>query len=385
MTTPMSERAGESSAMANERGIVLIVVLLVVTLLTITVVEFTFSTALDAHRARHARDALQANLLARSGINIAAGFLMLDDEPRFDWPGEEWWLALNEACSQQLQLAPNMLVRCKIRDESGKINVNLTRGRKRVQEGKAITPDVVLREAIRCLFQSRGIALEGEDIGDRLNEYWEQDPIVREDGREQLIPDFNSLEDFAAQFAITGDELRDLRDVLTAQPRSILSRINVNTADAEVLGAIITDPDAGGTCVAQDDAVQQIIDRVADEPFQSPGEINALLPQNSMRGPIQQVLSVTSNLFRLQASAVVNFDPENPGDFGGVAETLSVVVRRRRDPKRAIPDQNIPGWTLRAVDWQKEGGARLLQGGDEDEEGGEGDDEGKEFLPALER
>jgi general secretion pathway protein K len=107
------------TAIKGERGMVLIVVLLVITLLTITVVEFTFSTALDAHRARHARDALQANLLARSGVNIAEGFLMLDDEPDFDSKLEEWWIQAQETCHQGLQLAPNMLLRCRIRDESG--------------------------------------------------------------------------------------------------------------------------------------------------------------------------------------------------------------------------------------------------------------------------
>jgi general secretion pathway protein K len=370
--------------MKNERGIVLIVVLLVVTLLTITVVEFTFTTALDAHRARHARDALQANLLARSGINIIGGFLMRDDEVDFDSPLEEWWIVARETCREGLELAPNMLVRCDIRDESGKINVNLTRGRMRRVESEQVTADAVLRDAVTCLFHNRNVSSLGDqEINERLNEYWSQDPIVRTDGQEQAIPDFSSLEDFGAQFGLTGEELRSLRDVLTAQPRRLLPAVNVNTASAEVLAAILNPEEQ---CVPND-AVAQIIERREEEPYRR-NEVGSLVSGVDAAAAKRGLLTATSSIFRLQASAIVNFDPENPDDFGGVAQTLSVVVRRRSDPRRRIPEENIPGWTLRAIDWQKEGGARLFLDPDEDEEDGdeeEDEEEDEDFLPPLER
>jgi general secretion pathway protein K len=379
-----------ATAIRGERGMVLIVVLLVITLLTITVVEFTFSTALDAHRARHARDALQANLLARSGVNIAEGFLMLDDEPDFDSHLEEWWIQAQQTCREGLQLAPNMLVRCRIRDESGKINVNLTRGRMRRVESETVTADAVLRDAVTCLFHNRNVSSVGDqEINERLNEYWSQDPIERPDGQQQEIPDFASLEDFGAQFGLTGDELRSLREVLTAQPRRLLPAVNVNTASAEVLSAILNPEEQ----CAPNDAVTQILERRAEEPYRR-NEIGQVVSGAENAAAKRGLLGSTSNLFRVQASAVVNFDPESPGDFGGVAQTLSVVVRRRPDPKRAIPDQNVPGWTLRAIDWQKEGGARLFQGSEADEEDEDEDDEdademgeenGQRFLPPLER
>jgi type II secretory pathway component PulK len=373
-----------TATVENERGIVLVVVLLVITLLTITVVEFTFSTALDAHRARHARDGLQASLLARSGINIAEGFLMLDDEPDFDSPLEEWWLLAQQTCREGLQLAPNMMVRCKIRDESGKLNVNLTRGRMRRVESEQVTADAILRDAVTCLFHNRNISSVGDqEINERLNEYWSQEPIVRPDGQEQQIPDFTSLEDFGAQFGLTGDELRSLRDVLTAQPRRLHPAVNVNTASAEVLSAILNPEEL----CAPNDAVTQVIERRAEEPYRR-NEVGSIVSSVENSAAKRGLLTATSNLFRVQASAVVNFDPENPDDFGGVAQTLSVVVRRRPDPKRAIPEENVPGWTLRAIDWQKEGGARLFldpDGDEEDEEGEDGEEEDEDFLPPLER
>src|SRR5262249_27259495 len=82
------------AAARNERGIALLIVLIVVALLTITVTEFTYSVQIDQHRTRNAIHALQAQLLARSGINLAEGFLMLDDEPSYDARSEQWWLQL---------------------------------------------------------------------------------------------------------------------------------------------------------------------------------------------------------------------------------------------------------------------------------------------------
>ena len=64
-----------SETLRNERGIALFIVLVIVALLTIIVTEFTYSVQLDQHRVRNSIHALQAALLARSGVNLAEGFL----------------------------------------------------------------------------------------------------------------------------------------------------------------------------------------------------------------------------------------------------------------------------------------------------------------------
>src|ERR1041385_1428501 len=63
---------------ARESGIALLVTLLVVTLLTILVVEFTYSTEVDAHLTRNALNSLQARYLARAGLTLAETVLRLD-------------------------------------------------------------------------------------------------------------------------------------------------------------------------------------------------------------------------------------------------------------------------------------------------------------------
>jgi hypothetical protein len=83
----------------------------------------------------------------------------------------------------------------------------------------------------------------------------------------------------------------------------------------------------------------------------------------ALTGGRSPLLGVDSNLYRLEASVLTNIDPENPSR-GGIGQTLSEVVERRP----ALPTRNLGGsqqsdeplWTLRTLDWQKEGGARLF-------------------------
>src|SRR5437667_3297862 len=125
------------TAVANERGIALIVTLLVVALLTITVVEFTYSVEIDQHMARNALHSLQASLLARAGINLGEALLLHDNDPRVDAFTEEWCpgpsdsSCLIDESNSQLVLPDNMRLRVQIIDESGKLNINMTRPRDR--------------------------------------------------------------------------------------------------------------------------------------------------------------------------------------------------------------------------------------------------------------
>lgn len=393
-------------AVRNERGVALLIVLIIVALLTITVTEFTYSVQIDQHRTRNAMHAMQASLLARSGVNIMEGFLLQDGiEPsRQDvtWFAEEWWLQLNEFCAG-LALDPSTLIRCRVRDESGKINVNKTYELPRQAQVQAVTQSAVVRDALRCIFERRGI-----DVGivDQLVEYWQQEPPVNADGQPLPIPEFESLEGFGAHFGISTEDLIKLRPVVTAMPTRRQARggpqrfnrvptTNVNTASPEVLAALLNPEEK----CAPNDAVTQILEKRGDiEPMEKAeldGIINSL-PEDAnnpgSRGAKRQLLGVDSNFYRLEASVLTNVDPENPSS-GGIGQTLSELVERRPFVGRggrnlgsalqggggSAPDQ--PLWTLRTLDWQKEGGARLFHEGSADEEqepGSMGTEEGLE-------
>lgn len=378
-------------AVANERGVALIIVLVVVALLTITVIEFTHSAQVDRHRARNAVHALQAQLLARSGINLAEGFLAMDDEPQYDARSEEWFLGLLEFC-QELEIDPSLRIRCTVRDESGKININNTREPRRAVASQAVTASAVLRDAMRCIFSRRNINLETVD---KLIDYWQQEPAANPDGTLGQVPDFGSLEDFAATFGIAQREVQQLRPLLTAQPRALLPRININFAPPEVIAAVVH---AGSLDCPPDDPVPQIVERQYDieNPIKSSGEISGLLSGIDNAGIKATLFDVRSRLYRLEASALANVDPDAP-ESGGIGQTLSVLVARQTGPARpraggpiafggaqqavGANGKPLPNWTLRPLDWQKEGGARLFRSPpDAEETPGFGDEDGEDSF-----
>ena len=304
-------------------------------------------------------------------------------------------MQLNEFC-QGMQLEESMRVRCRVRDESGKLNINNTRGVRRQTQSQAITSDVILRNALRCLLQNRGIPV---DVVDRLIDYWQQDmgdsstqttaptpqPGQTSTSTTQQVPEFTSLEDFASTFGIPSEQLHSLRGVLTAQPHALMPTININTATEEVLAAVFSAekaPDCGST-----DEVSQIIQRQSDvdQVFHNTAEISSVITSNTDNSTQKRALfGVTSKLYQLEASALTNIDPSNPTS-GGIGQTLSSLVYRYPDPRprpggpQAGPTgAPLPNWTLRPLDWQKEGGARLFRsapteettpGSSDDEEG----------------
>jgi type II secretory pathway component PulK len=403
MRCPASAPSG--MPLRNERGVVLLIVLIIVALLTIVVMEFTFSVQIDQHRTRNAVHALQAQLLARSGVNLAEGFLMLDDDPTYDAYSEDWWLQLDEFC-KGLQLDETMRLRCRVRDESGKLNINSTRGVQRRFNTDQMTGDAILRDAVRCLFSRRNINL---DTVDKLFDYWQQDPKIRDDGTPQQIPDFTSLEDFAATVGIPNDQVHQLRNVMTAQPVLQLPRINVNTAPSEVLNAVLTD-NAPADCSSNDGIVQQILQRRQDPDgaFRNAGDINGVITGIQNADLKRRLFDIRSKLFRLEASALTNVDPTNPSPTG-IGQTLSVLVSRRQSTTQlrapggqatggqpaggigaqrgGVNTQQPPSWTLRPLDWQKEGGARLFRTAPTDDglPGSSDQEESDVSAPAMNR
>ena len=366
----------------NERGVALMIVLVIVSLLTILVTEFTYSVQLDQHRTRNAVHAMQAQLLARSGINLAEAFLMLDDEPTYDAYSEDWYQQLIQFC-QGIQLDPTTQIRCTVRDESGKLNINNTRGLAHKVASQQITGDAILRDAMRCMFQRRNIDVE---IVDRLIDYWEQEPQLKQDGTPQVVPNFTSLEDFGAQFGISGQQLHTLRSVLTAQPPNQLRSINVNTAPSEVLAAVLTD-NAPQDC-GPNAEVQQIVERQQDptNPFKTTGDLGNIISNGQNANLKRGLFGVQSKLFRLEASALTNVDPNNP-ESGGIGQTLSTLVYRGQstlanpNPQTGANGKPIPNWTLRPLDWQKEGGARLFRATPTDDDQGGSDGQGQPGDP----
>jgi type II secretory pathway component PulK len=371
--------------MRNERGIALVITLLVVALLTIIVVEFTYSAEVDAHMARNALNALQASMLARSGVNLGEAFLLHDDDPQVDSYAEDWGNL--DLLNSQLILPDNMRLRVQIVDEGGKLNINLTRPR-RVQDWLAAQRTEANNQQASQLFQAWTTALgnllagrgASPDIADAVAQYWSQLFLFAFPGvltgqagsadqgqatvgtptsgglpSNPFFWDFPSLDDASVIPGLTPSVIRRSRAVLTALDANRQVQVNANTAPVEVLSAII--PDAG--------VVDNIISHRQEQGL-TLSDLQQLLgsgglnPQDPAARWVRSMLGVRSAFFLIRASALVNPNPIT--GKGGISRSASMLVRR--DPRAGVPQNAPPGvprWTLTQLDWQKEGGAGLFQ------------------------
>ncbi len=331
-------------------------VVTVVAMLTIVVTEFTYSVTIDQYRVRNSLHALQAELIVRSGVNLVEGFLSLDEDPDIDTRTDEWYIRMIQFC-ENIELPDGSLIRCDVKDESGKINVNNTaRSRTRPRNPDVVDDEAVVEDALRCIFQRRdGLDVE---VVDDLIEYWMREPPTLADGTSRnRVPYFQSLEDFAAEFNIKTRHLRYLRKYVTAQPRRQLRGVNINIAEPEVLSALINPnpDDQCGRTAEVDDILERQLD--PEDPIKQV-DVRTLLSGLENSQAIVGTFVVKSSLYRLEASAITNPDPENP-TRGGVGKTLSVLIFRECPEKDG--DGNCERWTLKPLDWQKEGGARLFR------------------------
>lgn len=365
----------------DERGVALVIVLTVVALLTITVMEFTYNVQLDHRRTRNAVDAMQARLLARSGLNLAEAFLIQDQEEKFDAFTEDWALALDGFCAG-IQVEPTMKLRCGWEDESGKININMMRPkgppRKEMPQGAPPRPDQVIRDAIIHILRVEN--LHSDQIEQAFTDYWQADYLNQSnDEKEKFAPDIGSLEDFAALFKIPPGKLKNLRRYLTAQSNRRVNRVNVNTAPEKVLFALLVGDynNAGG-----EETLRQILEERRGAAYEDLSQVKAAMGSldASVRGALENgILSVNSKCFRLQASGLTNMDPTaglegellgeevgvRPRVRSGIGQTLNELVCRtkklnqNRGGGRNNDQQFV--WTLKRLDWQKEAGARLFR------------------------
>lgn len=369
----------------NERGVALIMVLLVVTLLTILVIEFTYTIQVESHISRNSLNSLQATFLARSGINIMAGALIKDSDRTVD-PGEEdeWRFFALGPCQNLLEnleqngsVPPTWQLCGRIVDESGKMNVNLSRpgspapnqtptsGQsapvKECNPKSPSTQPYCWRDVLGKLASGAGV--DATAITQELDAYWASGQQATKLGQasQALAPEFGSLEEVAAAFpAMQSRTIFDgLRRYVTAMPiggsRIQNRKLNINTVPAPVLRAIlqVTENDEA---VAGDIVAQRI-----EQPYKNVGEAFASVEN---KAGLANMFGTTSNVFRLEASASVN----------GVGKTVRALVLREQAPAPRGAPQGTIGWRLTYIDWQKESGIGAAREVPDGSEGLEPDD-----------
>ena len=256
----------------DERGVALLMTIFVVALSTILVLDFSSETLRYQRQCRMFQERVQADFMLKSSIGLAKTLIEFPKEPGID---SDWLRDLWSVISSETSLPVDGFVgepTIQIVDDSGKINVNTIVSRNPNQQ---FNPNVqstenYWREALTRLFRTSGfrneeypeeeartlgnIGFDAEKQVAAIHDWVDNDrqafsdPGFNAQGVELSLDqafffnrDLRSLSELALVPGMTLDRLnRDSRFVRTVP--STFSRININTAEPEVLAAIGFDP-----------------------------------------------------------------------------------------------------------------------------------------------
>ncbi len=295
--------------LSRQKGVALVTTLLAVTLLTIAVVEFAYSSQVDYHLAHNALRALQANYLARSGVNLAILVLKKDggsasgiDSLRDDWAHPLPPLPAGEG-----------MVVIRVSDEQGKMNLNALRNTNGTinRTWREVTERMLLlREIDPSILDPLLDWLDADDFpephGAERDHYAHlSPPYVPPNGPLLTMGELGRVEGFSPAVRAR------LGELVTVLP-SNTTAINVNTAPGEVLAALFPTVDRKtleGFLISRVETpvhgVNELRDRLGFDPKASTD--------------VLRLVTVRSEFFAVTALATV--EP--------VSQGLSVLVQRR--------------------------------------------------------
>jgi general secretion pathway protein K len=254
----------------NDRGVALLIVLLVTALLIALVFEFAYGTRVSLRAAVNYRDSQRAYFLARSGVNFAGTLLadnLKNNKPQDNLEQREWQVV-------PLMAAGDTELRVRWEDESGKINIS------------AVAKGNEAYNRLSKLFDIRGVSQEALD---RISTW-----MVEEKRNFYLLTELNRF--------LNDEEFGKVENFVTVSP---VSKININTASAEVLQSIGVSAGAAGLIVEQ---------RVR-EPFDDQAKVNTA---PGMNPAVAGQLGITSNIFKVDSRATV----------GGYTKQVQAVITR---------------------------------------------------------
>jgi general secretion pathway protein K len=310
------------TAVRNEKGMALLLVLVIVALLSSLLMEFAFSTHVDLRLTETYRDSTRAWYLSKGGIQAGRMILRLDGNA-YDHPSEIWGAGV-----PAYPVGENGFVSIEIEDMSGKLNLNdlVTTG------GPNAPMRLVFTRLFEDLEQHHPEAFPGrpDDMVAALIDWIDADDEVDRgpgadgsaEGAESAYylsldrpyPAKNALFDTLDELLLVRDftpqTLRLLEPFVTVHPRQG-SAVNINTAPAEVLIALHDDVDQS--------AAERILLAREEQPFTTIEDLRDLLGAESLAysGLATAGVRVRSDFFRITSRAGV-------GDGG--ARTATAVV-----------------------------------------------------------
>ncbi|MEA2101539.1 MAG: type II secretion system minor pseudopilin GspK [Thermodesulfobacteriota bacterium] len=233
--------------MHDSRGVVLVLVLAVVSLFTVMVVNFSADQSLDIEFAYHFRDSLQAEYLARAGVEAAVALLAQDD-PTYDAQDEDW-ASFSEYLLAASAYLEGLSFSGTLTDESSKIDINSivkadgTRDEFRIQELKRlfyILEIDITQPELADLMDALVDWLDpdAETAFGAENPYYEslESPYVCKDGPMDSIEEILLVRGMKPGYFYGTDDREGIKAFITVDTKGM---INLNTASDEVIFSIV--------------------------------------------------------------------------------------------------------------------------------------------------
>ena len=324
----MSGYALRKGISRDRSGIAIVLVLWVVLVLSLLISGFAFTMHVETHVATYARMELKAEMLARSGIEVARMELILhtqSPDSGFDAPNQLW--ATNYEMYVDHELG------------EGTFNVTVT------DEESKIPIDSATDEQLKRLMDLLGVdPSDGDVIVDSILDWREAGDLARLNGAKNdyylsLSPPYhckNATLDRVEELLLirgvtkqiyegkpaTTDEpaIPGLRDIVTTMSSG---QVNVNTASSIVLQAILDLDDSHvSALLAHRDGPDGIPGTEDDQPFHSVAEFLSLLAGIPAQQSDQMAQSIAVNSS--------HFTVKSTGEVGGAKRTIITVLQRQQ-------------------------------------------------------
>ena len=327
----------------DRSGVALVIVLWVVLVLSLLISGFAFTMHVETQVASFARKELKAEMLARSGIEVARMELTLDQQSPtdagFDALNQVW--ATNEEMYVNHELGDG-IYNVKITDEEAKIPINRA-------------TDLQLKRLLSLL----GVdPFDGDVIVDSILDWIDADDLTKLNGAESdyyqsLSPPYSAknapmdrVEELLLVRGVTPELFHgSAADDEAAQPglaelctTMSSGRVNVNTASAIVLQALLNiDDQQVQTILSRRDGPDGVPGTDDDQPFRTVDEFFAAIGNldQATKEQAQNLVAVSSSFFTVKST----------GEVGGVKRTLIATLRREGTNIQAVAWCQVRGGT----------------------------------------
>jgi general secretion pathway protein K len=321
-------------------GVAMIVVMWVIMVLSLLIGGFAFRMHVETQVASFSRKELKAEMLARSGIEVAKMQLMLDErgaDAGFDALNQAW--ATNTDLLVEHELGEGKYT-VHIEDEERKLPLNRLPEDllNRLMEVLGVDPtegDVIVDSIIDWVDDNDAHRLNGAEDDyyqslsppyrakngpfDRVDELLLVRGVTPEIFYGTSASDTNNPAPASASTTVGNEGTHGLRDLVTTFSSG---QVNVNTASALVLQTLLGMDDVQISAILQRrDGPDGVPGTEDDLPFRQINDFFTQLgqPDPKVLGKLQQFVTVQSKFFRLRSTGEVN----------GVKRTIEAVVSRQ--------------------------------------------------------